>query len=323
MEEAVLLLEEKFDYIYYTGSITVGRLVHKAANKYLTPTTLELGGKNVVYIDDTADLKMTATRIMWGKCLMSGQVCIAPDYIICTKQVQHEFVKFAKVALEKFGKEYKSLPIINDTHFQRLKGLLSGLNIAIGGGCDSIRNLFEPTVAIDVNPNHAIMQEEIFGPILPIVTIKNFEEAINFINQRDKPLALYVFTNNNEVRDYFIENTSSGGVTVNDTLMHLMVESLPFGGVGASGMGCYKGKDSFDTFVHKKSVLVKNFSNVIDKIQSIRYPPYSKRRTDFLGLLLKSRRQYIPYDWIFYIAIFSMGFLVAYFSFKYNVLSLA
>ncbi|RZC38838.1 Aldedh domain containing protein, partial [Asbolus verrucosus] len=236
-----------------------------AANKYLTPNTLELGGKNPVYIDSSANLELTAERVMWGKCFNSGQACIAPDYILCTKEVEKIFLEHAKKAVQKFyGDNPKSCPIVNDHHFRRLSGLLNGLTIALGGRTDALENYIELTVAIDVKPEHPVMQEEIFGPILPIVTVQNVQEAVNFINQREKALALYIFTKSPTVQTYIIENTSCGGVTVNDTLVHLITESLPFGGVGFSGMGCYKGKDSYDTFVHRKSVLVKNFWGIIE-----------------------------------------------------------
>lgn len=317
IDETNQLLDQRFDYIYYTGGATVGRIVHRAANKFLTPVTLELGGKNPVYIDASADLELTATRVMWGKCFNSGQACIAPDYVLCTKQVETEFIKYARIALQRFfNNDPRCCPIVNDFHFKRLVKLLKGLNVVVGGRTDPLENYTEPTIVTEVSPSDAIMQEEIFGPILPIITVNNFKEAVNFINRREKPLALYIFAKNGAIRDYIIENTSSGGVTVNDTLMHLIVESLPFGGVGLSGMGCYKGKDSFDSFVHKKSVLVKNFSRVIERINEMRYPPYSSQKTDFLAFLLKYRGG-PSWVWLFYVAIFLIGFFVGFLIFNY------
>ncbi|EFA08035.1 aldehyde dehydrogenase family 3 member B1 [Tribolium castaneum] len=320
VEETNELLEQRFDYIYYTGGATVGKIVHRAANKYLTPITLELGGKNPVFVDASADLELTATRVMWGKCFNSGQACIAPDYVLCTKQVEKEFIQHARSALTKFfNNDPRCCPIVNDFHFRRLQKLLRGLNVVIGGRVDPLDNYIEPTVVTGVTPADPIMQEEIFGPILPIITVSDFKDAVNFINKGEKPLALYVFTKNAVVRDYIIDNTSSGGVTVNDTLMHLIVESLPFGGVGLSGMGCYKGKDSFDTFVHKKSVLVKNFSRIIEKVNEMRYPPYSSRKTDILAFLLKYRRG-LSWIWVFYFSVFLIGFLVGFLFFNYFAL---
>ncbi|KAH0822507.1 hypothetical protein GEV33_000284 [Tenebrio molitor] len=179
IHQTTILLEQRFDYIYYTGSSSVGKIVHLAANKYLTPTTLEMGGKNPVYIDPSADLELTATRVMWGKCLNSGQACIAPDYVLCTKSVEKEFVIHARNALRKFyGDDPRCCPIVNNQHFNRLQSLMSGLNIVIGGRTDPLENYIEPTVATDVSPDDPIMQEEIFGPILPIVTVTCFKDAV-------------------------------------------------------------------------------------------------------------------------------------------------
>ena len=309
-DETKELLEEKFDYIYYTGSANFGKTVHLAANKYLTPTTLEMGGKNPVYIDPSADLELAATRIIWGKCFNSGQTCIAPDYVLCTKSLQKNFIKHAKAALSRFYKnDPNSCPIVTHYHFKRVTGLLHGLTVAAGGRTDPLLKCIEPTIVVDVPSNHPILQEEIFGPILPIITIKNYEKAVEFINGGEKPLALYVFTENMTVKDYFIENVSCGGVTVNDTLMHLVVEELPFGGVGMSGMGRYKGRDSFDTFSHKKSVLVKNSWRIIEQINELRYPPYSEFKTNMVAFLLRYRRG-PTWIWIFYVLVVLMGICV-------------
>ena len=306
-DETKLLLQERFDYIYYTGSTNFGKIVHLAANKFLTPTTLEMGGKNPVYVDPSADLELAATRIMWGKCFNSGQTCIAPDYVLCPKSLQNKFVKYAKAALFRFFKnDPNSCPIVTDQHFKRLVELLRGLTIVAGGHTDPLQNYIEPTIVVDVPSNHPIMQEEIFGPILPIITINNCEKAVEFINGGEKPLALYVFTKDMAVKDYFIDNVTCGGVTINDTLMHLMVEELPFGGVGMSGMGRYKGRDSFATFSHKKSVLVKNSWRIVEKINELRYPPYSGRKTNIAALLLQYRRG-LSLNWVTYVLVFLIG----------------
>ncbi|RZC37202.1 aldehyde dehydrogenase, dimeric NADP-preferring-like [Asbolus verrucosus] len=295
VKETTELLKEKFDYIFYTGSTAVGRIIHQAANKNLTPVTLEMGGKSPAYIDSSADIAKTVRRIMWGKCTNSGQTCIAPDYILCTKQVQEQFVQYAqKVILEFYGQDVKESPdmgrIITERHFERLVGLLSGLQIAVGGCYEKKNRFIEPTIAVDVNPHHPIMQEEIFGPILPIIPIEDINDVIEFINQRDKPLALYIFTKNKATQDLLLRNTSSGGVCINDTLLHVAVDSLPFGGVGNSGMGAYHGKKTFDTFTHKKSVLVKDFGALPEKLLASRYPPYSDFKISFITMGMKERK---------------------------------
>lgn len=294
--ETTELLKERFDYIFYTGSTVVGKIVQAAASKHLTPTTLELGGKSPLYLDKSADMETATKRIFWGKFINAGQTCVAPDYILCSKHVQKQLVDTAKKVLnEFFGPDIKTSPdyarVISDRHFDRLVHLLRDQKIAVGGQIDPKERFIEPTLLTDVNPNSPIMQEEIFGPILPIVNVESVYEAVNYINAREKPLALYIFTKNKKDVEYILRNTSSGGVTVNDTLMHLAVETLPFGGVGASGMGSYHGKQSFDVFTHKKSVLKKNFQAIPEKLQSIRYPPYSDRKTFFTKEFLKRRRK--------------------------------
>ena len=304
VKETTELLKERFDYIFYTGGTAVGQIIHKAANRYLTPVTLELGGKSPAYIDASADLDKTVKRVLWGKCINSGQTCVAPDYILCTKEVQDKFVKCAqKVMLEFYGQDIQDSPdycrIVTDRHFTRLVGLLSGLKVALGGRYEAKDRFIEPTIAIDVSPNHPIMQEEIFGPILPIIPISSVDEAITFINKRDKPLALYIFSTKKRDREKMLKETSSGGVCVNDTIMHIAVEDLPFGGVGQSGMGAYHGSKTFDTFTHKKTVLVKDFQALPEKILASRYPPYSDSKIAFINLGMKERRRlslkYLPH----------------------------
>ena len=314
------LLEQRFDYIYFTGSPSVGKIIHNAASKHLTPTTLQMGGKNPVYIDSTADLELAAARIIWGKCLNSGQVCSAPDYILCSKPVEEGFIKHAKTAIEKFFPDSKHCPIVNDHHCYRLSKLLQGLDIALGGGTDLPQRTMEPTIAVNVSPDHPIMQEEIFGPILPIVTVNSLDEAVDFVNRREKPLVIYLFTKNKSAREFFIDNTSSGAVTINDTLMHVIVESLPFGGVGSSGMGRYKAKYSFDTFVNKRSVLVKNSWRVVEKVYELRYPPYTKRKTDMINFLNKYRGG-PSWESVFWLVVFLLG-VVAGFVLFYVVVGL-
>ncbi|XP_031333363.1 aldehyde dehydrogenase family 3 member B1-like isoform X2 [Photinus pyralis] len=318
--ETTELLQEKFDYIFFTGSTHVGRLIHAAANKHLTPVTLELGGKSPVYIDNTADIDVVAHRVVWGKWINAGQTCIAPDYILCNKEVEAKFLKAADNVLKKF---YKTNPkdspdlcrIVNDKNFQRLSGFLKGANIALGGETDAKERFIGLTVLVDVKDNDPVMEEEIFGPILPIVNVTNAYDALNYINKRDKPLAMYIFSNNKRDVRLFLDNTSSGGVCVNDTAMHFTVCALPFGGVGASGMGRYHGKYTFDTFSHKKSCLYKSLGGVGEKLASGRYPPYSQSKTSALRMLLKYRKgislRYLPH-----LTMFVLG-LIASCGFKY------
>nr|CAD7604715.1 unnamed protein product [Timema genevievae] len=415
--ETTQLLKEKFDYIFYTGSTEVGKIVRRAANEHLTPVTLELGAvermccqmcmrtdlrwlvlrfdwfscaKHLrqsgqsrdelnfngtaradkaeifpVYLDNTADLEMAVKRIMWGKCINAGQTCIAPDYLLCSKQVEKEFVSKAKTILKEwYGEKSKESPdlcrIVTDRHYQRLVGLLKGGTVAVGGETDASEKFISPTILVDVKPTDPIMQEEIFGPILPVVNVESAFDAIKFINSRKEPLTLYVFTTDKKVRelilsqtrsgstcindtlmhfvgestavkdptlekplafyiftksskdrDLLINNVSCGGVCCNDTIMHLTVDTLPFGGVGNSGIGSYHGKYSFDTFTHKKSCLVKDFNGLGEKLAAVpkfffpvlitrsRYPPYSEKKIAMLGFLLKKRTgvslKYLPH----------------------------
>nr|CAI5834320.1 unnamed protein product [Callosobruchus analis] len=292
VEETAELLKQKFDYIFFTGSPQIGKIVHQAASQNLTPVTLELGGKSPVYIDSTANLKLSAKRIMWGKTQNCGQICVAPDYVLCSKEVQQKFLKYAQAALHEFyGESVRTNSdfgrIINQRHFHRLTGLLRDQKVAIGGPNDPTDHFVHPAVLTDVHPDDAVMQEEIFGPILPIVTVESCEEAINFINQREKPLALYVFTGNKKVKKAFLRETSSGAVLINDVLMHSVADGLPFGGVGNSGIGAYHGKYTFDTFSHKKAVMERGTSMLIDKIDSVRYPPYSNAKTRLLTTVFR------------------------------------
>lgn len=316
-QETSDLLKERFDYIFFTGSTTVGKIVHQAANQYLTPTTLELGGKSPVYIDNTIDIHIAAKRILWGKWINSGQTCIAPDYVLCSREVQEKFVKAAQSILKEWsGNNLKDSPdfcrIINDRHFQRLSNLLTNGKIAVGGKTDPKQRFIELSVLVDVKGSDPVMQDEIFGPILPIVNINNAYEAINFINKREKPLALYIFSNNKKDVQLILDNTSSGGTCVNDTIMHIAVEGLPFGGVGQSGMGNYHGKQSFDTFTHMKSCLYKKAGGLGEKLASSRYPPYSQSKINMLKMLLKERAG-IKLTYLPHIIMFGLGLASAYF----------
>ncbi|XP_039435473.1 aldehyde dehydrogenase, dimeric NADP-preferring-like isoform X2 [Culex pipiens pallens] len=307
-KETSELLKQKFDYVFYTGSGRVGRIVHQACNENLTPCTLELGGKSPCYIDSTADIAIATKRILWGKFINAGQTCIAPDYVLCSKSVQKQFLEEArKILKEWYGTNPKESPdlcrIINQQHFQRLSAMIKGANVAIGGDMDSQEKYIAPTILVDVSSSDPIMQDEIFGPILPIVNVENAYDAIRFINAREKPLALYIFSKQKAEQRALVSNTSSGGVCINDTMLHLAVESLPFGGVGPSGMGAYHGKYSFDTFTHRKSCLAKDFNMIGEKLASSRYPPYSDTKLSFLTTLLKKRQgfstKFLPYVLMF------------------------
>ncbi|XP_064547889.1 aldehyde dehydrogenase family 3 member B1 isoform X1 [Drosophila montana] len=293
--ETAELLNQRFDYIFYTGSTRVGKIVHAAANKNLTPTTLELGGKSPCYIDKSVELRTAVKRILWGKLINCGQTCIAPDYILCSKEMEQKFIAEAKEVLKEwYGDNIQSSPdlsrVINQNNFQRLLGLMKSGRIAVGGKYDAGERFIEPTILVDVKPDDPVMEEEIFGPILPIYTVENAYDAIKFINARENPLVLYIFTSETEVLDLFVNGTQSGGMCVNDTIMHYAVDTLPFGGVGMSGMGSYHGKYGFDTFTHKKSCLGKNLAMLGEKMASARYPPYSDRKSSLLSFLLRKRR---------------------------------
>ncbi|KAK2724439.1 aldehyde dehydrogenase family 3 member B1-like isoform X3 [Artemia franciscana] len=316
-QETQELLKQKFDYIFYTGAATVGRIVREASNKFLTPCTLELGGKSPTYIDGTADMDITVRRILWGKFTNLGQTCIAPDYILCTKEVEKKFISKAREVLKEwYGEKPQDSPclgrIINERHFKRVSRLLESGKVAFGGSTDEKDLWIEPTILVDVEATDPVMQEEIFGPILPIVNVDNAFEAIKFINAGEKPLALYVFSKSRDVTDLFLQETSSGGVCVNDTIMHFSVDELPFGGVGNSGIGAYHGKFSFDTFTHKKSTLIRKFDAIGEHLGSGRYPPYSEQKVNRLLFLIKKRNlsflKYMPY-----IATFAAGAATALF----------
>ncbi|XP_054143486.1 aldehyde dehydrogenase family 3 member A2-like [Melozone crissalis] len=287
--ETTELLTQRFDHIFYTGNSNVGRIVMAAAAKHLTPVTLELGGKSPCYIDKDCDLAVACRRITWGKYMNCGQTCIAPDYILCDPSIQSKVVENIKATLKEFyGEDVKSSPdyerIVNQRHFKRILGLMEGQKIALGGETDEASRFIAPTILTDVSPESKVMEEEIFGPVLPIVTVMSVEEAIEFINLREKPLALYVFSNNKQLIRRVIAETSSGGMTANDVIMHSVLPDLPFGGVGHSGMGAYHGRFSFETFSHRRSCLIKDFR--WDVANRLRYPPGSEELMQLAKLFL-------------------------------------
>jgi aldehyde dehydrogenase (NAD+) len=277
VHETTALLAERFDHIFYTGNGRVGRVVMAAAAKHLTPVTLELGGKSPCIVDAECDLEVAARRIAWGKFVNCGQTCVAPDYVLVHQSREEELVELlAKNIREFYGDDPKRSPdlarIVSDAHVDRLAKLLESGKVAVGGEVDRSQRYVAPTLLRDVSPDSPVMQDEIFGPILPILPIVNIDEAIRFVNQREKPLALYVFTSRRDVEDAVLSRTSAGGVSVNTVVWHVGNFHLPFGGVGESGMGAYHGRHGFETFSHHKSVLKK--STKIDP--KMAYPPYTK-----------------------------------------------
>ncbi len=285
-EENSALLEQPFDYIFFTGSVAVGKVVMEAAAKHLTPVTLELGGKSPVIVDHTADLKLAAKRIAFGKVLNAGQTCVAPDYVLLEQGMEQDFIRAYQAALEEFFPcgDLGDLPsIVNDKHFIRLQGLLEGQPVVLGGGIDGEHRKIEPTLLCPVSEDAPVMKEEIFGPILPILPFTDLEDAIRFIRERPRPLALYLFTTDKRVEEKVFSRCSFGGGCVNDTIVHLSTPHLPFGGVGASGMGQYHGKKSYDLFTHERSILKR--SNKIDL--PMRYHPYTEQKSSLIRRFLK------------------------------------
>ncbi len=285
--ETTALLEERWDHIFYTGNGTVGRIVMQAAAKNLTPVTLELGGKSPCIVDKDVDVKITAHRIAWGKFMNAGQTCIAPDYVLVHRDREEELIEALQSCVTEFyGDDPKASPdfarIVNERHHRRVARLIKDGTPAVGGECDEADCYVAPTVLRGVSAESAVMSEEIFGPVLPVLPIDDVEEAIAIVNKGEKPLALYLFTRNSKVEKEVLSRTSSGGVCVNGTIMQLMNPALPFGGVGESGMGAYHGRHSFETFSHRKSVLTRDMR--FDP--KIMYPPYSSFRTKLVKKFL-------------------------------------
>lgn len=287
-EENSRLLEQRFDYIFFTGGKAVGQLVLEKAAVHLTPVTLELGGKSPCIVDETADLKLAARRLVFGKYLNSGQTCVAPDYLLVQKSVKEPFLNYVKMWIHKMlGKNPLENPnypkMINKKHYHRVLELIKGEAILEGGFGEEARLRIAPTVLDYVSPDSPVMQEEIFGPVLPVLTYDTIEEAETFIRDREKPLALYLFTKNPDTEQRILRNLSFGGGCVNDTIIHLATSRMGFGGVGASGMGSYHGKKSFDTFSHTKSMVKK--AGWLDL--PIRYQPYTKGKKQLLRMFLR------------------------------------
>ena len=274
------LLDLEFDYIFFTGSVNVGKIVMEKASKHLTPVTLELGGKSPVIVDNTANLKVSAKRILWGKLTNAGQTCVAPDYILAHEDIYEELIKeFEKVIIEFYGQDIIRSKdfgrIINDRHMNRLNAILEHdkNKITFGGEVDFEKGYISPTIIRDVTLEDAVMNEEIFGPIIPVIKYKNMEDIKYYIAHHKNPLALYVFSEDENFSEDIINRFSFGGGCVNDTISHVASPYLPFGGIGSSGMGNYHGKASFDTFTHTKSIVKK--STKIDL--KLVFPPYKDK----------------------------------------------
>ena len=275
-EVSTALLKQRFDHIFFTGSTHVGRIVMRAAAEHLTPVVLELGGKSPAIVAADADITVAANRIAWGKTFNAGQTCIAPDYVLVAEERCEELIDGITTAWNGFfGDLISESPdfgrIVSPRHHDRLTGLLTNQNIAFGGDSNAEERYLSPTIVVDPPVDSPVMTEEIFGPILPIVSVADVPEAISFINERDKPLALYVFSKSSDTVDAVLNQTSSGGVCVNHTLLHFVPPELPFGGVGSSGMGRYHGKAGFDAFSNMKGVLSKPIAGE----NTLVYPPYT------------------------------------------------
>lgn len=275
--ETEALLQKKFDYIFFTGSTQVGRIVMKAAAEHLTPVTLELGGKSPAIVCSNSDLEITAKRLVWGKFTNCGQTCVAPDYLYVHKDIKEQLLKYIIKSIRDFYGEYPKRSsdygrIISEKHLLRLTEFLKDGKLLYGGNFDLEEKYMSPTILELSSWDYPVMKEEIFGPILPVLEFQSLKDVAQIIKKQPKPLALYLFSKNKKDVDYILQEVSFGGGCINDTMLHLASEELPFGGVGDSGLGRYHGKYSFETFSHQKSILKKSFKPDFD----LRYPPYEK-----------------------------------------------
>lgn len=279
------LLSMKWDKIFFTGSIKVGRIVYQAAAKHLTPVTLELGGKSPAFVSKNCNLDVAVNRIVWGKFLNAGQTCIAPDYILVESSIQNEFLQKMKNRILEMDFAFKNenyVQIINDANYDRLKGLIDEEKVYFAGDFDPATRYFPPVLMKNVDFSDRIMEDEIFGPILPVIPYEDLSWAIHQVKKQPKPLACYMFSNNSSYKTRIIDEISFGGGAVNDTIMHIANSQLPFGGVGTSGMGSYHGKAGFDTFTHHKSIL--NKATWLDP--SVKYPPYSPKKLKLIRWIM-------------------------------------
>jgi aldehyde dehydrogenase (NAD+) len=271
------LIAQGFDKLCYTGGTEIGRKVYEGAAAHLTPVTLELGGKSPVIVAADANIGVAAKRIAWTKLINSGQICIAPDYVLADAKIRDELVTKIKDAVTTFeSANAGGKRIVNKRHFDRLVAALAATkgDVVVGGGSDASKLDIQPTIVVDPDPAEPLMTEEIFGPILPIVTVQSLDEAISFVNSRPKPLAAYLFSKSKSVRERVVKDVSAGGMVVNHLLFHFASNKLPFGGVGPSGTGAYHGKFGFEEFSHRKSVLTKPTR---PDVMSFMYPPYTEK----------------------------------------------
>ena len=288
VQETTELLKQKFDKIFFTGSTTVGKIIYKAAAEHLTPVTLELGGKSPVIITKDANIKMAAKRIVWGKFLNAGQTCIAPDYLYVDAQISETLLKALTKEIEKARYSFENdnyVQIINERNFDRLAALLDPSKIYYGGHTDKAQRYIAPTLLHDISFENPIMQEEIFGPILPVLTFTDLNQAVKNVQLLPKPLSCYVFTSSEQVKNKIIKEISFGGGAINDTIMHISNPNLPFGGVGSSGFGSYHGHAGFNCF--------SNFKSILDKPtwyeSSLKYAPYTQKKLAIIKKLLKNQ----------------------------------
>jgi aldehyde dehydrogenase (NAD+) len=284
--ETTALLEQRFDKIFFTGSPAVGKIIYQAAAKHLTPVTLELGGKSPAIITPSAHLPTAIKRLVWAKFLNAGQTCIAPDYVFVHESIYEESLTILKDQIEQNNYDLSAhnyVQIINERNLERLERLLQKEKIAFGGKVDKINRTIEPTILRDINLEDAVMQEEIFGPILPLIVYSNFQETLQLIRNGEKPLSAYLFSNDNQEHKAWLNELSFGGGCINDAIMHITNPNLPFGGVGQSGTGSYHGKAGFDTFSHYKSVFKKPRLFEVP----LKYPPYSSTKMTWIKRLLK------------------------------------
>lgn len=285
VQETTELLDQKFDKIFFTGSTQVGKIVYQAASKNLTPVTLELGGKSPAIITRDCNIKDSVKRLIWGKFLNSGQTCIAPDYILVDESIKDVFLSQMKEQIKKFDYSFDNnnyVQIINEKNFQRLSGLIDKEKIYYGGETNIQKRYIAPTILTGVSFDDKIMEEEIFGPILPVISYSDLNDAIVKIKSRPKPLACYIFTNNNAIKNKLLKEISFGGGAINDTLMHISNSNLPFGGIGNSGIGNYHGEAGFSIFSHFKSILDKPFWFE----PKLKYPPYSEKKLSMIKKII-------------------------------------
>ena len=271
------LIEQGFDHLLFTGGTEIGRKVYESAASHLTPVTLELGGKSPVIVTADADIDVAAQRIAWTKLINSGQICIAPDYVLADAKIRDELVDKIKAAVTTFeSADSSGKRIVNQRHFDRLTASLAATkgNVAIGGGSDASTLSIQPTVVVDPDPTEPLMTDEIFGPILPVITVQSLDEAISFVNSRPKPLAAYLFTKTKSIRERVVKEVSAGGMVINHLLFHFVTHKMPFGGVGPSGMGAYHGKFGFEEFSHRKTVMTKPTR---PDVGAFIYPPYTEK----------------------------------------------